>query len=65
MVQLSEKYCSLGQAFNPSVYKMVFFGSAQGWSDQKGPSVYNISHNSCNDKTWHSCILPKGDLNNI
>ena len=37
MVQLSEKYCTFGQLFNPSVYRMGLFGAAHGWGDQKGP----------------------------
>ena len=44
---------------------MGFFEAAHGCRDQKGPLPKNLSHISCNDETWHSYTLPKGDLNAI
>ena len=44
MVELSGKYCSFRQAFNPSVFSMGLFGAAQKWGDQKGCSLPRICH---------------------
>ena len=41
-----------------------FWGCSRMEEGQKGPPSYNLSHISYNDKTWHSCTLPKEDPKN-
>ena len=51
---------------NPIQDGLFFFCSLIGEGQKAPPPLpQNISHKSCNDKTWHSYALPTEDPKNI